>query len=89
MPFGRTLANTLSSVVISHGQLLLTAAFDVDLRTWVFWALPAAGDTAKGWGGGVPRMQRKALLQLHRTFEDLGEIFKFQNSLDLKSGCQC
>ena len=52
MPFGRTLANTLSSVVISHGQLLLTAAFDVDLRTWVFWALPAAGDTAKGWGGG-------------------------------------
>lgn len=87
MPFGRTLANTLSGVVISHGQLLLTAAFDVDLWTWIFWALPAAGDTAKGWG--VPWMQRKALLQLHQTFEDLGEIFQFQNSLDLKSGCQC
>lgn len=52
MPPGRIFANTLPYVVIHHGQLLFSAAFDGDLWTWAFWALSAAGDRAKGLGVG-------------------------------------
>lgn len=76
MPTWRMLANTLSCVVIRHGQLPFLAAFYIDPWHWAFSTLSAAGDKAES--GGWYTWCKIAPLQLPKKFRILVKFLSFR-----------